>query len=107
MSRRETDLGCRKDLQTMSFPHNPHLPQPVDFAAPGLHTRGEHPVSTRRTFSLKPPDTAVATMPIVCIECRRPWLTDGERWRLKVTEDSPPETVPYCPNCARREFGAA
>jgi hypothetical protein len=50
--------------------------------------------------------TALATTSIVCIECRRPWVTDGERWRLKVTDDPEPETVPYCPDCATREFGA-
>ena len=49
--------------------------------------------------------TAVATTTIVCIECRRPWLMDSERWRLKVTDDPKPETVPYCPDCATREFG--
>ena len=42
-----------------------------------------------------------------CIECRRPWLDPDERWRLKVTDDSPPETVPYCARCASREFGPA
>ena len=42
-----------------------------------------------------------------CIECRRPWLDPSERWRLKVTDDSPPETVPYCARCATREFGPA
>ena len=51
-------------------------------------------------------DTVVATTTIVCIECRRPWVTDGERWRLKVTDDDEPDTVPYCPDCATREFGA-
>lgn len=42
-----------------------------------------------------------------CIECRRPWLDGAERWRLKVTDDEPRETVPYCPGCAAREFGPA
>jgi hypothetical protein len=42
---------------------------------------------------------------LVCIECRRPWLVASERWRLKVTDDAVPETVPYCPDCAHREFG--
>ena len=42
-----------------------------------------------------------------CIECRRPWLDGAERWRLKVTEDESPETVPYCPECATGEFGPA
>ena len=43
---------------------------------------------------------------LACIECRRPWLVGSERWRLKVTDDADPETVPYCPDCATREFGA-
>ena len=51
-------------------------------------------------------DTALATTPIVCIECSRPWVTDSERWRLKVMDDPEPKTVPYCPGCATREFGA-
>jgi hypothetical protein len=49
--------------------------------------------------------TAVTTAPIVCIECRRLWVSGSERWRLKVTDDDVPETVPYCPDCATREFG--
>jgi hypothetical protein len=51
--------------------------------------------------------TSVAVTPIVCIECRRPWLVGSERWRLKVLEEESPETVPYCPECAEREFGPA
>ena len=51
--------------------------------------------------------TALATTRIVCIECRRPWLEESERWRLKVLDGDEPETVPYCPNCATREFGPA
>jgi hypothetical protein len=74
----------------MGFPHDQQAPQPVDFAAAGLDTRDE-----RRTSTL-----------LVCIECRRPWFVAGERWRLKVTGDNPPETVPYCPDCATREFDA-
>ena len=49
--------------------------------------------------------TVLATTTILCIECRRPWITDSERWRLKVLDDPEPETVPYCPDCATREFG--
>jgi hypothetical protein len=49
--------------------------------------------------------TALATATIVCVECRRPWVTESERWRLKVLDDPEPETVPYCPDCATREFG--
>jgi hypothetical protein len=50
-------------------------------------------------------DTAFATALIVCIECGRLWETASERWRLKITDDTVPETVPYCPDCATREFG--
>lgn len=56
------------------------------------------PLHTRRTTT---------THLLHCIECRRPWLDPAERWRLKVTDDSPPETVPYCARCASREFGPA
>lgn len=44
---------------------------------------------------------------ITCIECQQPWRDPRERWRLKVTDEQPPETVPYCPSCATREFGPA
>ena len=44
---------------------------------------------------------------LVCVECRRPWLDRSEHWRLKVMDEEPRETVPYCPECASREFGAA
>jgi hypothetical protein len=51
--------------------------------------------------------TTLVTTTIVCIECRRPWLEENERWRLMVLDDPEPETVPYCPACAMREFGPA
>jgi hypothetical protein len=53
--------------------------------------------------------TAVLTPPLSCIECRRLWLADDERWHLKLLfEDEPvPETVPYCPDCHEREFGSS
>ena len=44
---------------------------------------------------------------LVCVECSRQWLHASERWRLKVTDDAQPETVPYCPACHAREFGAS
>ena len=52
------------------------------------------------------PTTTLATS-IRCIECRRPWLVDDERWRIKVLyeADVDPEPVPYCPDCHAREFG--
>jgi hypothetical protein len=79
----------------------------LDFAAAELHTRADDRPSSSRTSSLKPSNTALTTAPIVCIECLRPWVTESERWRVKVTDDDEPETVPYCPDCATREFGAA
>jgi hypothetical protein len=48
---------------------------------------------------------SLTTTTLACIECLRPWLVDSERWRLKVTDDEQRETVPYCPDCAAREFG--
>jgi hypothetical protein len=42
---------------------------------------------------------------LTCIECCRPWFVASERWRLKLTDEEPRESVPYCPNCATREFG--
>lgn len=51
--------------------------------------------------------TKLAVSPLVCIECRRTWHVASERWRLKVTEGEACETVPYCPECAQREFGPA
>jgi hypothetical protein len=49
--------------------------------------------------------STLVTTTIVCVECLRPWLDESERWRLKVLDDEVPETVPYCPACAMREFG--
>jgi hypothetical protein len=48
----------------------------------------------------------VAAPPIQCVECLRTWGVASERWRLKVLgEEDAFETVPYCPDCATREFG--
>jgi hypothetical protein len=90
----------------MGFPHDPQFPQALDFAAAELHTRADHGTSRLPTSSLNPSNTTLTSTPIVCIECRRLWVTESERWRLKVTDDDVPETVPYCPDCATREFGA-
>jgi hypothetical protein len=43
-----------------------------------------------------------------CVECRRPWLLEGERWRAYHgcdVCDEPVNIVFYCPACAEREFG--
>jgi hypothetical protein len=41
---------------------------------------------------------------IRCVECRRDWRDGSERWRVYLTDDDPPTAVPYCPDCAQREF---
>lgn len=41
---------------------------------------------------------------LVCEECRRPWFDPHERWRMYLDSDEPPHAVPYCPDCAAREF---
>lgn len=67
-----------------------------------LRQRDRGPASTVIGNSL---DTTTAPVPLSCIECRRSWLDGAERWRLKVTDDEPAETVAYCAQCATREFG--
>lgn len=66
----------------------------------GARTIKPHAIHT----DLRSPSRATT---LACIECRRPWDDARERWRLKVTDEQPPETVPYCPECATREFGPA
>ncbi|MFL5921811.1 MAG: hypothetical protein ACJ75Q_11310 [Gaiellaceae bacterium] len=44
------------------------------------------------------------TLVLVCQECRRPWLEPRERWRMYLDSDELPYGVPYCPDCAAREF---
>ncbi len=51
------------------------------------------------------PVAAQSTQLIECIECHRPWQVPTERWRVYVTDDDPPVAVPYCADCAEREFG--
>ena len=44
---------------------------------------------------------------LTCAVCRRPWVTDAERWRAyHAGEDfnEPAKLVFYCPECAEREF---
>ena len=79
----------------------------------------QHSISAeipRDTITTNPEITALETMhsylsprkqarPFACIECHGLWLDPGERWRLKITDERPRETVPYCPQCATREFG--
>jgi hypothetical protein len=45
-----------------------------------------------------------AVRPLVCVECLRVWRDRYERWRMYITDDDPPEAVPYCNACASREF---
>jgi hypothetical protein len=46
----------------------------------------------------------ISVSPICCRECDRTWIDGRERWRLYLTADEPPSPVPYCPDCAAREF---
>jgi hypothetical protein len=43
---------------------------------------------------------------IHCQECRGSWDDPSERWRLYLTDDDPPLSAMYCPECAEREFGS-
>jgi hypothetical protein len=90
----------------MSFPHDPQLPQALAFGASGPHTHAMERNSRQSASNLAESETARRAAPLVCIECLRPWLAESERWRLKVTDELQPSTVPYCPDCATREFGA-
>jgi hypothetical protein len=51
-----------------------------------------------------PENTTVLTGPLLCQECCRPWRDPLERWRMYLTDEEQAEPVPYCPDCARREF---
>jgi hypothetical protein len=47
---------------------------------------------------------SLGTNALVCVECLRAWTEPKERWRTYLTDDQPPETATYCPDCAAREF---
>jgi hypothetical protein len=47
--------------------------------------------------------TVIAPPVLHCQECLRPWLDPRERWRLYLDEDVQ-LPVPYCADCASREF---
>ena len=51
-------------------------------------------------------NATLVTQQLHCQECCRPWLDPHERWRVYLTDDEPAEAVPYCADCARREFDA-
>jgi hypothetical protein len=66
----------------------------------------QDPWLSEEAWIAEPSRSSVATVHLLsCIECLRPWLVPSERWRLKVTDELQRETVPYCPECAQREFG--
>jgi hypothetical protein len=90
-------FGLARHGAPESCPQLPQIPQRLDAATLIAHTR----LLEVTDFAQVTPAVAV----LVCIECRRSWVVGSERWRLKVTDDEPPKTVPYCPDCARREFG--
>jgi hypothetical protein len=42
---------------------------------------------------------------IRCLECSAEWRPEETTaWRAYLTDESPPELVLYCPDCAKREF---
>jgi hypothetical protein len=49
--------------------------------------------------------TTIATLPLHCLECRRPWVEATERWRIYLSGEDPSQPLTYCPECAQREFG--
>jgi hypothetical protein len=49
--------------------------------------------------------TLASAKPILCTECGREWVLADERWLVKFLDESPPQAVPYCPDCHEREFG--
>jgi hypothetical protein len=53
-------------------------------------------------MDLKP--SLSSTLVLFCVECRRPWLDPRERWRVYLDLDEPAHGVPYCADCAVREF---
>jgi hypothetical protein len=52
----------------------------------------------------EPAKPSTSSASLTCLECGRPWLEGAERWRLYLTRDDPPDALPYCPECAEREF---
>lgn len=42
-----------------------------------------------------------------CAECGRLSDDDAAGWRTYLTDDEPPETETFCPECSEREFGDA
>lgn len=69
------------------------------------HHRGYSPAVHEHPPAELKGQAVMEALTLTCIECRRPWRNGRERWRLKVTEDALPETVPYCVACWSREFG--
>ena len=50
-------------------------------------------------------DSHVFVLNLRCVECDRRWDDVNERWRVYFTDDEQPDSVTYCPECARAEFG--
>ena len=48
--------------------------------------------------------TSISTTPLRCLECGQRWIEETERWRVYLSHEEPPQTLTYCPDCARREF---
>jgi DNA-directed RNA polymerase subunit RPC12/RpoP len=49
-------------------------------------------------------EAQVFALPLRCAECGRRWEDPRERWRVYTTDEDPPQSGSYCPECAHREF---
>ena len=57
--------------------------------------------------------TSWAAEPLRCLECRRPWTNEDERWHAFIAEPERydglaiggREVGVFCPDCTRQEFG--
>ena len=87
--------GAPDDPFRPSLPHGAYL---------GVSTR-LRPDRICEQFDVGMGESEVTQKEIVCVECSSLWLNGLERWRFYLTDDVPPEVVPLCPKCARREFG--
>jgi hypothetical protein len=44
---------------------------------------------------------------LICGQCHRQWDDPAEQGRVYWTDDEPPGTATFCPDCADREFAEA
>ena len=47
-------------------------------------------------------DFMESALPIRCAECGREWVDPQQKWRSYIDDDG--NAIPFCPECAEREF---